>query len=229
MESPLKQRLDCTPPVRAVEVGRRSVVGRINVHGRVLPFESTLECDFLRIMAFDQTLEAVYAQPVRLRYVDAEGRPRRYTPDFRVVPKDRAIPPTLFEIKYRKDLWLNWPALKPRFRAAVRYARRTGQRFRLMTDVEIRGPHLENVVFLRQYLDRRPDEGTEVQLLRTLAVLGEATPETLLAAAYWATENRVKALAPLWRLLALRRIEADLFSQLTMQTPIWLSSDGDVP
>jgi hypothetical protein len=64
-------------------------------------------------------------------------------------------------------------------------------------------------------------------LIKTLSGLGETTPESLLAAAYWTQENRIKAVAPLWRLIATRRIHADLYEPLTMVTPIWTTlEDG---
>ena len=91
-----------------------------------------------------------------------------------------------------------------------------------MTEVEIRGPYLANMRFLSGYRDLPYDEDTEEHLVRTLAVLGETTPEALLAAAYRDRENRIAAVAPLWRLLATRRVHADLFQPLTMATPIWV-------
>lgn len=91
-----------------------------------------------------------------------------------------------------------------------------------MTEVEIRGPQLENVVFLNGYLDRTIDQAQDEILMHTLAGLGEATPHALLLAAFAWQENRVRALSSLWRLIATRRILADLREPLTMQSAIWI-------
>ena len=57
--------------------------------------------------------------------------------------------------------------------------------------------------------------------MHTLAALGETSPDALLLAAYQSEENRMRALGPLWRLIATRRVAADLSVPLTMQSAIW--------
>ncbi len=135
----------------------------------------------------------------------------------------------LCEVKYRADFWADWPAAKPRYRAARCYARESGMVFSILTEVEIRGPYLDNITFLRGYVDRPRDEGREEKLVHTLAALGEATPHALLLASYQSEENRMRALGPLWRLIAARRIEADLSITLTMQSAIWAGAGEGCP
>ncbi|SDG25942.1 TnsA endonuclease C terminal [Limimonas halophila] len=203
---------------RRIRPNRRSLTGSIPVKGRAVPFESSLERDLLVLLDFDEDVASVAAQPYTLSFAGPGGERRRYTPDFRV--RRHSGPPTVYEVKYRQELRERWPDLKPRFRAAARDARQRGLRFEVVTEVEIRGPRLENARFLRPYLDRRPDAGTESRLLDAMTQLGTAKPGDILNTAFPEHASRSMALPSLWRLVALGRIAADLDAPLTMATPL---------
>lgn len=189
---------------------------------RQVAFESTLESDFLTILASDTSLTSVLEQPVRLEFTDPTGRARHYTPDFLATYGREQSTAVLYEVKYRADLRANWSKLKPGFLAARRHAREHGMRFSIVTEIEIRGDYLANMRFLAAYRNRPYDAEIEEHLVRTVAVLGEPTAQELLAAAYWDSENRIAAIARLWRLIAIGRIQADLSRKLTMNTPLWV-------
>lgn len=228
MSSQQYGQLTSALPVRRIGPGRRSLTGHVIVKGSAVPFESSLERDFLVLLDFDRTVVEVRSQPVRIKYQDGKGRRLSYVPDYQV--RYDFTPDVIYEIKYREDLRADWAKLRPRLRAGVGYARRNGMRFSIMTDVEIRGPYLKNVQFLRSYRDRPFDELLEQQLVRTLAMLGEATPEALLLAAFRNEEKRLAAIGALWRLLAVQRVHADLYRPLTMETPIWVvTGEGFLP
>jgi len=218
--------LDKRRPARIIGTNRRSLTGRVAFGGKSIAFESSLERDFLVLLDFDLTVEDVLEQPFRITYEGATGRERHYTPDFLVdyTNGDRVI----YEVKYRSNLKEEWSTLKPRFRAAIRYAKKSGMRFSIATEIEIRGSsYLANARFLRPYRDYAPTLAIDEHLIKTLVALGETTPESLLAAAYQTLENRIRAVAPLWRLVATRRIHADLYEPITMATPIWTTlEDG---
>lgn len=190
--------------------------------GRQVAFESTLESDFLTILASDTSLTSVLEQPVRLEFTDATGRARHYTPDFLATYGRERSTAVLYEIKFRADLRANWSRLKPGFVAARHHAHEHGMRFSIMTEIEIRGDYLANMRFLAAYRSRPHDAEIEEHLVRTVAVLGEPTAQEVLTAAYWDSENRVAAIARLWRLIAIGRIQADLSQRLTMDTPLWV-------
>lgn len=196
--------------------------GTASVLRKPVAFESALERDFLVLLASDPNLGDVREQPLRIDFRDPAGRRTHYTPDFLVLYDGDHPQHVLYEIKYRADLRAEWPRLKAAFLAARLHAREQGMRFSIMTEVEIRGPYLANVRFLRGYRDRPYDETIEEHLVRTLAILGETTPQALLAAAYQDRENRIAAIAPLWRLLSTGRVHADLSQPLTMTTPVWV-------
>ena len=93
-------------------------------------FESRLERDFATLQEFDNLVARYDEQPVEIFYASANGRKVRGVPDFLVhdVPESGRAP-MLVDVKYRKDLFRNWTKLKPRFRAALSYARAHGWTF----------------------------------------------------------------------------------------------------
>jgi hypothetical protein len=62
---------------------------------------------------------------------------------------------------------------RPKFRAAQRYARQQGWRFRLVTERHMRTPYLENAKFLRPYRTLPMHEHHQRQLCSTRCVVCE--------------------------------------------------------
>lgn len=206
-------------PARKIGISTRSYTGRVSSRGTSTAFESSLERDFLVLLDFDRDVENVCEQPVTINYTH-QGRHRVYTPDFLVTYRYGGT--VLYEIKFREDLKKNWTDLRPRFRAAIAYCRKRGWHFMIMTEVEIRGVHLDNARFLRGYASRPPQEALEEHVVRTLAILGRTTPEILMKAAFEEKYHRMAALSALWRLVAIGRVEALLNEPISLQTPVWV-------
>ncbi|OQP76458.1 hypothetical protein IA54_009220, partial [Xanthomonas phaseoli pv. syngonii LMG 9055] len=185
-------------------------------------FESSLERDWLLALDFDPRVQAIQVQPFSLHY-EHRGATRRYTPDVRADYRlESGMATVVYEVKPSEELRLNWSAYRPRFKAAVRYCRDHGWRFKLVTERHIRTALLDNARFLRRYRALPEQDLYMQQLLYTLRALGTTTPQALLAAAYWAEESRMAALPMLWKLIATGRLGADLHVPLTMSAPIWL-------
>ncbi|WP_039816591.1 heteromeric transposase endonuclease subunit TnsA [Xanthomonas arboricola] len=190
--------------------------------GGVAAFESSLERDWLLALDFDPRVQAIQVQPFSLHY-EHRGTTRRYTPDVRAEYRlESGMATVVYEGKPSEELRLNWSAYRPRFKAAVRYCRDHGWRFKLVTERHIRTALLDNARFLRRYRALPEQDLYVQQLLYTLRALGTTTPQALLAAAYWAEESRMAALPMLWKLIATGRLGADLHVPLTMSAPIWL-------
>lgn len=213
--------------VRKIPPNRRSLTGFVasRREGRMVASESSLERDLLVLLDFDQTVERYEEQPVRIEYRDARGRRRTYTPDVLVhfrqdIAQGRPATPLLYEVKYRKDLFENWPQIKPKVRAARAYARERGWRFKLVTEREIRTPYLQSVKFLRQYRRLQPGDAERRLLLDRLRELGESDPERLLLAIHAEPVKRAELLPTLWHLVAVGEIYADLNQPLNMRSPI---------
>jgi hypothetical protein len=194
--------------------------------GGAAAFESSLERDWLLALDFDLRVQAIQVQPFSLHY-EHRGATRRYTPDVRADYRlESGIATVVYEVKPSEELRLNWSAYRPRFKAAVRYCRDHGWRFKLVTERHIRTALLDNARFLRRYRALPEQDLCVQQLLYTLRALGTTTPQALLAAAYWAEEPRMAALPMLWKLIATGRLGADLQVPLTMSAPIWLSGSS---
>lgn len=220
-------RLDSDRPVRPLKTSRRCLTGRVSVDsGDSAGFESSLERDWLTALDFDPAIRLIREQPFSL-YYEFDGERRRYTPDILIesVSPQGVVSTIVYEVKQLDELRAEWHRYRPRFKAAVRYCRARGWRFKIVTECEIRTPFLKNAKFLRRYRTVQPQPLVAQQLLYTLKALGETTPQALLAAAYLSNETRMGAIPELWRLVALRQIGVMLDEALTMQSPIWLPGD----
>lgn len=212
-------------PVRKIPKNYRNVTG-IAAHRKAegqAMFESTLERDFLMLLEFDSTVRRFDVQPLRLQWRDARDKPHQYTPDVLVnYDLDEMRYKVLYEVKYRSELQREWQTLRPKFRAAVSYARSKGWRFKIITEVEIRTTFLENVKFLLPFARQGPVEEIHMDLLdNQLIKLGQATPRQLIAAIFKDEWNQARLLPTLWFLLATHHFGADLNAKLTMNSPLW--------
>lgn len=214
-------------PVRKVPKNPRSLTGLVpNTRtASMSAFESSLERDFLLLLDFDPEVVWYEEQPVTIDYHDAQGRRRRYTPDVLVRYRTDHVqrPPLLCEVKYRTDLRQHWRAYRPKFRAAQRYARQQGWRFRLVTERQVRTPYLENVKFLRRYRTMPINDVHAAQLLDTLVALEDPNPVRLLAAMTADRWQHAQLLPVLWHLVATRQVRVDLAQPLTMHSRLWLA------
>ncbi|EPX96253.1 MULTISPECIES: heteromeric transposase endonuclease subunit TnsA [Ralstonia] len=209
-------------PVRAIGVQSRSVTGTFPDGSR---YESALERDFMLLLQFDPAVDVYTPQPLTLRYQDADGEARRYTPDGLIEWRsDLALHdrrPVLVEVKYREAFEGDWRRWRSIARAARNYARDRGWDFQIYTEREIRTPALENARFLLPYLRRTSAFETESWLLDALQAERESTPKALIGGLYQDKWNQAALIPILWKLLAERRVGFDLTVPLSMQSPIW--------
>lgn len=211
-------------PVRKIKKNYRNVTGIFASTKAVgeAQFESTLERDFLRLLEFSPDVARFEVQPVTLTWLDQSGTKRSYTPDVQVAFHDSVgQKPWLCEIKYRSDLKENWSELRPKFRQAIRHARRQGWRFRLMTESEIRVPLLEAAKFLLPFRHRDISTDRSAHVLALIGTLKETTPNDLLQ--HIASNPAIQAewLPTIWYLVAQFRIGVDLQAPLSMSSKIW--------
>lgn len=208
--------------VRQVPPNRRSVTGLFPSRktGRMQPFESALERDFATILEFSETVASYDSQPLKLQYRSRSGRPATGYPDF-LVSFHSSESPMLCDVKYRDEIFRRWADLKPRLKAARKYALERGWRYRIKTEVEIRTPYLHNARFLLPYARCTPDPGHEELLLDHLRDMEATTPQALLAACYRRQLNQVQLIPTLWSLVGRRIVLVDLDCPLTMTSDIW--------
>lgn len=216
------------PPIRKIGLGRRAVAGMMSSdkqsEGGVARFESSLERDFYVLLEFNPRVVRWDPQPVR---IDVPDTGTAYVPDVLVgyaedIRNPGSVRRVLYEIKYREELAKNWTCYRPRFKAALRYAKSQGWAFKLVTEREIReGGLLWNAKFLLPYIHDDVSDGERALLLKMLTRLGPATPTTLLGACSSNPWERARLLNALWSLVARRQIGADLRLKLTMNSGIW--------
>lgn len=215
------------PPARKIGLGRRALAGLMpsgkGTDAAPARFESSLERDFFVLLEFNVDVLRWDAQPIRL---DVGRGLAPYTPDVLVTYRDRAQPTdkvhhVLYEVKYREELRREWVKLRPRYQAALGFARAHGWRFKLITEREIRTELLWNAKFLLPYHhDPASDEDCE-RLLRALDGVEETTPKALLAACSDDRLVQARLLTSLWYLISFRMVATDLTRRLTMQSRIW--------
>jgi hypothetical protein len=215
-------------PVRIVPKNYRNLTGLVpnSRTQSMTAFESTLERDFLLLLDFDPGVEFYEEQPLKITYYDETGRRRTYTPDVLVRYRTERLAagrskPQLCEVKYRDDLRQHWTEYRPKFRAAQRYAREQGWRFRLVTERHVRTPYLDNVKFLAPYRSISGNDSYRTQLLQILSDLQETDPVSLLTRISPDRWRQVQVLPTLWQLVTTRQVGADLEQPLTMRSRMW--------
>jgi hypothetical protein len=196
--------------------------------GGVVAFESTLERDLFILLNWNSRVDSFLSQPVTIDYDDGTKK-RKYTPDVLIRYANKNRPPLLVEVKHRKDLKKDWAELKPKFRAAIHYAKQHGMRFKIMTEVEIRTQLLKNIIFLEPFskFERVEHDDVSLRITDTMAVLRQSTPRDLISSLMYSEENQAKALRWVWRFIYDGRLETDLTRPLTMNSPIWLCFEYD--
>jgi hypothetical protein len=218
--------IDLMKPVRKIPKNYRNVTGiaaHVKASGEAM-YESSLERDFLTMLEFSPDVESYVVQPVKLEWIDTQDTPRSYTPDtFVLFSKitSEIKKPMLCEVKYRKDLWADWNKLRPKYKAAIRFAKAQDWQFKIITEIEIRTFYLENARFLLRYRSPVPDAGIMQLLYDKLEDIREATPTGLIKAVYQDEWNQAKALWVLWYMVSTFQIGTDLRVPLNMDSPIW--------
>lgn len=210
--------------VRKIPKNYRNVTGiaASSKAGGAAQFESTLERDFLALLEFSPEVKNIDPQPVKIEWVDANGCQRSYTPDvfvefFGCVGKA----PWLCEVKYRSELREKWAEFSPKFKVAFHFAREQGWRFKIITEREVRTPHLANARFLTGFRRTIPDAGDVRAILDHLKKIHETTPRGLIEAIRLDATGQARLIGVLWHLVATFQIGVDLQEPLTMKSHIW--------
>jgi len=211
-------------PVRKIPKNYRNVTG-VAASGKAVgpaQFESTLERDFLALLDFSTEVEHYEVQPIKIEWRDQHGNARSYTPDVLVefIPELNRRP-WLCEVKYRSGIKKDWAELHSKFRRGIRCAKQHSWRFRLVTEVEIRTPLLENVRFLAPFRNRHISVEHIEAVQAALSVAGRTTPASLLRAISTDVWQQAEYVPALWHLLACHRIGSNLDVELTMDSLIW--------
>ena len=217
--------------VRKIPTNRRSVTGFVSWRAqRSIPYESTLERDFVLRQAFNLGVASVVSQPCHVPFVTRSGTKSVATPDYLVYYKVRddalgmEFKPMLVEVKERKEWQQHWREWLPKWVAIRRYAHEQGWLFRVMDETRIRTLAFDNIMFLRRYddLDVCPHQSAVV--VEDVRELGSASIDYILAK-HFSGSFRAQGIAHLWHLLATRQLDCDICDPLNEDTIIWAAYD----
>jgi TnsA endonuclease N terminal/TnsA endonuclease C terminal len=209
-------------PIRKVPKSFRNVTGILAYTKAIgeARFESTLERDLLTLLDFDSQVTSFEVQPISIPWKDSAGKLHTYTPDVHVIYANQQN--TIYEVKYRSELLEEWIALKPKFKGAIHFCRKKGWRYKIMTEVEIRTPYLENVKFLNPFLKQSSPRDENIQMVvDRMERLGKTTPSDLLTSLSTDQWEQARLMPTLWNLVAKDKIGANLQNKLNMNSPIW--------
>ncbi|MDO8714342.1 MAG: TnsA endonuclease N-terminal domain-containing protein [Polynucleobacter sp.] len=209
-------------PVRKVPKSFRNVTGIIASNKAIgeARFESTLERDLLTLLDFNSQVLSLEVQPIAIPWKDSVGKPHTYTPDVHAIYVDQQN--VIYEVKYRSELLEEWATLKPKFKGAIHFCRKQGWRYKIMTEVEIRTPYLENAKFLNPFLKQSSPSDADIQMIQErLERLGNTTPSDLLTSISTDQWEQARLMPALWTQVAKGKIGANLQNKLNMNSPIW--------
>jgi len=207
---------------RKIKPTRRSVSGIFAFRSsESIPFESTLERDFLIRTEFNLSVSKIIAQPTQIPFIGSNGRSYIYTPDFLVYGDGQKT--LLVEVKPKEELDIKWSLLKPKFKYAHRYAKERGWLFKIYHENRIRDQKLKNIQFLQRFkrLDVDPalvnsfrtflDKSGQLPFIDAIKIFnGEALAKPI-------NDTQV------WHLLAARVIECELTTHpIDEKTIIWI-------
>jgi hypothetical protein len=222
---------------RKIGPTRRSISGFFSFRGEEsIPYESSLERDFLMLQAADVSVTRIIAQPAQINFRYLNGPEYTYTPDFLVFHDNpdellewQVKKPQLIEVKPRTELQKNFVKWRPKFKQAVRFARDNGFTFHFADESRIRTQTLKHLQFLERF-KRFPHthyEGASLdRLITRLEVLGHSTVGELIDCLYQGPTRRGEALAQIWHLLAVGRVTCDLTEDLNIHTEIWVNTNA---
>lgn len=193
--------------------------------------ESGLEQDFLFLLESDSRVFQYVAQPFTIHWTDKNGVKRKYTPDVivRHYSEDptemHKVRPIIYEIKPKAILKEQWQELRPKYKAAIAWAREFGCVFKIITEEQIRTTFLQNARFLKQFREMHDEasisEPRRQVLVRTLRKLKTSTPKQLLDEITDDWQLQAELLPWLWNMIDCTYIGADLSLPLNMNSLIW--------
>lgn len=192
----------------------------------MVSFEGLRERDFFVLLEYDPDVETFAPHPVRITH-RVNGHSRVYTPDVLVTYRkgEDGIPirpPDLCEVKVRSVLRKDWVRLRPRFRAAQRFSRSQGWRFRLIEEHTIIRPFVSTLHFLLGYRYVEQDPYIVGAIRRELAGAGELEVGRLVGSLAGAGCDAGDVLVHTWHLVSQGLLSVDFGHSLSMRSVVRL-------
>lgn len=111
----------------------------------MIPWESFLERDYIRLADFDLSVEEIYAQNECITYL-YNGKIREHFPDFKVITSDNQV----FIVEIKPNEFVDSEDNQIKFLAGRAFCKEKGWKYLVMTEDDIRPGFLQqNLSFLR--------------------------------------------------------------------------------
>ncbi|SUA48872.1 transposase [Neisseria zoodegmatis] len=137
--------------VRKINPTRRSVSGHYPFRGNEsLPYESSLERDFIMLQEFNASVVRVVPQPVEIPF-NLGTRKYKYTPDFLVLLNSNSCKGILVEVKPEIEWRKHWRKWLSKWKAAYRWAKEHDFIFHIYDENRIRGQVLQNIKMISSF------------------------------------------------------------------------------
>lgn len=208
-----------------------AVRGSISVppRGPLVPFESSIERDFLMFCRTSHRVTAVHAQRLVIDFQDVKrGAARRYTPDFVVeVAADAGLSwrRAVVEVKTHRDLWRSRRLMRAPYAAARTWAAgQEGTIFRVVTDRMMSGEWLSSTRLLSGHLAKPFDVQFEQDCVAFLQQRDSYRISEILALAQQRGLNPQALLPVLYRMVARGQLSLDRGQPIGPQT--WVAVVG---
>ena len=215
--------------MRQIKPTKRSVSGIYAFKGETaIPFESTLERDFLIRKEFNVDVLDIIPQPVKITFVK-NRRTYPYTPDFLVYYRlsnhsfEFYPKPQLIEVKPRAEIQTHWSEWKEKFRAARKVAKEQGWIFSVHDESRIRDQTFTNIRFLERYKRMQFPMEESRAVVETVKQMG-LVPFHYLVSRHFMGIYKAEGIAHLWHLLATRQLDCDINLPFSDFTELWIPS-----
>ena len=210
--------------VRKIKPTRLSVSGFLPFRdGTSIPYESTLERDFLIYHTYDPHVVEIVAQPMTIPFVKYHLN-YKYTPDFFVRFND-GRKPILVEVKPKAKWQEHWREWREKWKAAMHYCKENDFVVHVYDEAKIRHIALANINAVQRYKRLNCDVEDINAVLNHVKLMGTVTIDYLLARFFSGSLYRQRGLQVIYHLLAEKHLHCDWFMPLNEFTEVWGNFD----
>lgn len=209
--------------VRKINPTRRSVSGAYPFRGQmVIPYESSLERDFIIKQEFDNKIIELIPQPASIPFV-LNNQTYLYTPDFLVIfDKSLNKKGILAEIKPESEWRKNWRKWFSKWKAAYSWANEHNFTFHIFDEVRIRDTCLDNIKLLNRFKTHFISNGSAIEILKILDNVNQPMAINCLLKHFPSSEHK-DINREVLHLLATQLLKTDMQTPISTSSLIWLT------
>ncbi len=206
---------------RKIKPSYRSVTGYLSYSEKSIPYESTLERDFLLYYTLREDVLDIVAQPIQIPFMK-NNRTYFYTPDFFIsFTKNSGCKPIIVEVKPKTEWVQNWHDWKEKWKAMLHYCKNNGYVFHIYDESRIRHDALANINFLMRYKNLQYDIEDVNAIINQVNLMENTTIDYLLTRFFQGTLYRQHGFRIICHLLLNKKLFCDLFTEINEQTIVW--------